>query len=163
MEFLADAELWVAVGFFIVIGIIVWQKVPAMVGKMLDERAATISAELETAKNLRAEAEALLAQYRKKATEVEKEAEAILTAAKADADAFAAESRAQLKLQIERRAQSAQQQIALAEQQAMAEIRRLAADAATAAAEKIIAARIDDKRASALVSDSLKDVAAKLN
>jgi F-type H+-transporting ATPase subunit b len=163
MEFLADAEVWVAIGFFIVIGLLVWQKVPGMVGKMLDDRAATIAAELETAKRLRIEAEALLAQYRKKSGDVEKEAEAILTAARAEADVFARESRAALTLQIERRAAAAQSKIAQAEAAAMNEIRIAAADAAAAAAEKLIAARLDEKRSSALISDSLKDLSAKLN
>jgi F0F1-type ATP synthase membrane subunit b/b' len=45
----------------------------------------------------------------------------------------------------------------------MAEIRNLAADAAAAAAEKLIAARLDEKRAGALIETSLKDLGAKLN
>src|SRR6185312_11018652 len=102
MEFLAEPELWIAIALFVLLGIAVRAKVPGMVGKALDDRAAVIASELETAKRLRTEAEALLAQYRKKANDVEKEAEAILTAAKAEADAFAADSRAALKIQIER-------------------------------------------------------------
>ncbi|MBV9905778.1 MAG: F0F1 ATP synthase subunit B, partial [Alphaproteobacteria bacterium] len=74
-----------------------------------------------------------------------------------------AESRAALKLQIERRAQVAQDKIAQAEAAAMAEIRHLAADAATAAAERLIAARLDEKRAATLISDSIKNVGNKLN
>src|SRR4051812_3888118 len=134
MELFSDAEFWVGIGFIAVIGIIVWQKVPAMVGKSLDERAAAISAELDTAKRLRIEAEALLAQYRKKAADVDKEAQAILTAAKAEADVFPTEARAPLKLQIERRGAAAQQKIAQAEATAISEIRAAAADAAVAAA-----------------------------
>lgn len=163
MEFLAEPELWIALAMLVIVGIAVRAKVPSMIGKTLDDRAATIAAELETAKRLRAEAEALLAQYRKKAGEVEKEAEAILTAARADAEAFAAESRAQLKLQIERRGAAAQSKIAQAEAAAMNEIRIAAANAAAAAAEKLIVERLDEKRSAALISDSLQNLSAKLN
>jgi F-type H+-transporting ATPase subunit b len=163
MEFLSEPELWVGVGFVAILAIIFWQKVPAMVGKALDDRAAAIAAELETAKRLRTEAEALLTQYRKKSNEVEKEAQAILLAAKADAEAFAAESRAQMKVQIERRGAAAQAKIAQAEATAMSEIRAAAADAAVAAAEKLIAERLDEKRSSTLVTESLRDLSAKLN
>jgi hypothetical protein len=39
----------------------------------------------------------------------------------------------------------------------------LAADAAAAAAEKLITARLDEQRAANLVGESLKDLSAKLN
>lgn len=163
MEFLQEPELWVGLGFAIVIGIFLYQRVPAFITASLDARAAGIAKELGEAKKLREEAEALLAQYKQRAANVEKEAESILSEAKAEAERFAAESRNQLKLQIERRAQVAQNKIAQAESQAMAEIRALAADTATAAAEKLIAARLDEKRASALISGSLKELSGKLN
>lgn len=163
MEFLQEPELWVGLGFAIVIGIFLYQRVPAFVTAALDARAAGIAKELGEARKLREEAEALLAQYKQRAADVEKEAEGILREAKAEAERFAAESRNQLKLQIERRAKVAQDKIAQAESQAMAEIRALAADTATAAAEKLIAARLDEKRAGELISGSLKELSGKLN
>jgi F-type H+-transporting ATPase subunit b len=57
----------------------------------------------------------------------------------------------------------AHEKIALAESQAMADIRVAAADLATAAAEKLIAARLDRSGATKLVDDSIKDLAGKLN
>lgn len=163
MEFLKEPELWVGVGFATVIAIFLYQRVPAFIAAALDARATAIAKELDEAKRLREEAEALLAKYKTKAEGIEKEAETILSEAKAEAERFAAESRNQLKLQIERRAQAAQDKIAQAEAQAMAEIRALAADAAATAAEKLIAARLDEKRAGALVAESLKELSGKLN
>src|SRR3984885_6310994 len=104
MELLHDPEFWVGVGFVLVIVLLVWKGVPGMVGKMLDQRAAVISAELEEAKRLRAEAAALLADYKKRAAGAEAEAQVIVADAKAQAAQFAAESRAALTAQIERRA-----------------------------------------------------------
>jgi F-type H+-transporting ATPase subunit b len=137
--------------------------VPAFIGAQLDQRAAAIARELDEAKRLRDEAEAVLAEYKRKAANAEKEAESILTEAKAEAERFAAETRANLSAQIERRAKQAQDKIAQAEAHAMAEIRALAADAAAAAAEKLIAARMDDQRAAALISNRLKTLSDKLN
>lgn len=163
MEFFIDPEFWVAVGFVTVIGIFLYKRLPAFAGAALDRRAAAIANELDEAKRLREEAEALLAQYKAKAASVEQEAEAILTEAKDNAERFASEARTTLKQQIERRAQVAQDKIAQAEAQAMSEIRGLAADAAAAAAEKLIAARIDEKRASVLIAASLRELPGKLN
>ena len=163
MEMLHEPELWVAVGFALVIILLVWKGVPGMIGKMLDQRAAVISAELEEAKRLRAEAAALLADYQKRAKGAEAEARSIVAAATEEAAQFAKESRAALEAQIARRAAAAQEKIAQAEAAALNEIRALAADAAVGAAQKLITARLDEKRASGLIADSIKGLGDKLN
>jgi len=163
MAMLHEPEFWVAVGFVLVILLLVWKGAPAMVAKMLDSRAAVIAAELAEAKRLREEAERLLADYRTKAKGAEREAEAILVEARAEAARFAETSRADLTTQIARRAQAAQDKIAQAEAAAMQEIRALAADAAVAAAQKLIQARMDEQRAGNLIAQSIKDLGGKLN
>jgi F-type H+-transporting ATPase subunit b len=163
MELLHDPEFWVAVGFVLVIALLLWKGVPGMVGAMLDKRAAGIAAELEEARRLSAEAAALLTEYRKKAEGAEAEAAAILKEAEAEAARFAADSRAALKAQIDRRAKAAQDKIAQAEAAALNEIRGLAADAAIGAAEKLIAARMDAAKAARLVETSIAELGDKLN
>jgi len=163
METLHDPEFWVAVGFVLVVALLVWKGVPSMVGKMLDQRAAVIAAELEEARKLRAEAAALLADYQKRAAGAEAEARIIVDTAAAEAAEFQKLARAALEAQIARRAASAQDKIAQAEAAALNEIRGLAADTAVAAARKLIATRLDEKRASELVADGIKGVAEKLN
>ncbi len=163
MDMLREPEFWVAIGFLMVIGIFLWQRVPAMVAKMLDARAAAISAELEEASRLCVEAHTLLIEYQRKAAGAEAEAATIVSEARADAERIAAEMRAALTAQIERRGQQAQDKIAQAEAAATAELRALAADAAAAAAEKLIVARMNEKRAGSLVGQGLKDLGSKLN
>lgn len=163
MEMLREPELWVAIGFVLVLAILWWKGVPAMVAKMLDSRAAVISAELAEARRLREEAARLLADYHTKAAGAEREAEAILTEARAEAARFAELSRTDLSAQISRRAQAAQDKIAQAEAAAVQEIRALAADAAVAAAQKLIQARMDEQRAGTLIMQSIKDLGGKLN
>src|SRR3954466_15848288 len=163
MEMLHEPEFWVAIGFVLVIALLLWKGVPAMVGKMLDQRAAVIAAELEEAKRLRTEAGALLADYQKRAKGAEAEAQSIIASATADAAAFQKEARAALEAQIARRAAAAQEKIAQAEAQALNEIRGLAPDPAVGAAQKLITARLDEKRASGLIADSINGAGDKLN
>jgi F-type H+-transporting ATPase subunit b len=162
-EILKETDFWEGLGLAIVIGLILWQRVPAMLAKMLDARAVAIQNELTQAKQLREEAEAVLVRYTERASHAQVEAQTILTQAKEEAERFAKESETQLKALVERRARMAQDRIARAEAEAMAEIRSMAADAATAAAGKIIAARMDNNQASALIGDSIKVLGAKLN
>ena len=163
MDMLHDPETWVAVGFVLVIALLLWKGVPGMVGKMLDQRAAVISAELEEARRLRAEAAALLVDYQKRAAGAEAEARSIVEAAQVEAAQFQKDSRAALEAQIARRAASAQDKIAQAEAHALNEIRGLAADAAVNAAQKLIQARLDEQRASGMIASSIKSLGDKLN
>lgn len=163
MEILHEAEFWVGVGFFIVVGLIIYKRVPGMIGRALDARAAAIAKELDAARKLREEAQALLEQYQRKQRDADKEAEAIIIEARAEAERYAKEAQVALKSQIERRAKAAQDKISQAEAQAIAEIRNLAADAAAAAAEKLIATKLDEKRAGELIKKSLGEIPSKLN
>ncbi len=160
---LQEPDFWEGLGLLIVIGGFLYIGVPGMITGALDKRAKDIEAELTQALQLRKEAEVVLTKYREQAKAAGKEAAAILSDAKADAERFAEEARAALKAQLERRAKQAQDRIAQAERQALSEIRTLAADAAAAAAEKIIVARIDDQKAGALIAQSLGELPAKLN
>ena len=158
-----EPDFWELLGLVIVIGLILWKRVPAMIGKILDARAVAIQHELTQAKQLREEAEAVLVRYTERASHAQAEAETILSQAKEEAERFARESEAQLKALIARRERQAQDRIARAEAQAMAEIRSMAADAAVSAASKIIANRLDDQKSGALIDGSIKDLGNKLN
>ena len=162
-EFLANPHSWVSVGVTIFIGVLIWKKIPQAMMGMLDSRAAAIAKELNDAKQLREEASALLAQYKQKQAEAEKEASAILDEAHAEAQRYAAETRAALDLQIERRAKVAEDRIAQAEAQAIAEMRALAAETAIKAAEALIADRMNEKLSGDLIKSALKEIPGKLN
>lgn len=163
LEVLKEGEFWVAVGFLTVIGVFLKLKVPSMIGGLLDKRSAAIADELQKAQDLREEAQKLLEAYKAKTANVEAEAAKILEDAKAAAERFAVESRTQLQAQIERRAKMAKDKIALAEATAISEIRGAAADAAVAAAEKLISAHIAESKAAALIADSITVLPDKLN
>jgi F-type H+-transporting ATPase subunit b len=163
MMLLHIPEFWVAVGLVAAIALLLRAGALKITAKYLDDRAGVIAAELEQARKLREEAAALLADYRAKAEDAEKEAQIIVTEARAEAVRFAEESRATLQAQIERRALAAQEKIAQAEAAALHEIRALSADVAITAAQKLIAARLDEQRAHALIEAGIKDLGAKLN
>jgi len=161
-EFIANPEFWVAVGTAIFLAFIVWKRVPRMSANSLDSRAAAIAHEIEEARRLRSEAEALFAQYRQKQAAAESEAQAILAEARAEAERYAAEARAAASARIARRAKQAEDKIAQAEAHALADIRAVAANAAVAAAEKLIAAKLDENRAADLVKESLSEIQGRL-
>ncbi|WOI52840.1 F0F1 ATP synthase subunit B [Parvularcula sp. LCG005] len=160
---LMDSNLWVLIGFLIVIGIMQWQKVPSMLGGMLKRRATEISDQLDEARSLREEAQKLLADYQKRQREAEDEAASIIEQAKEDAKNMAKEARAKLDEQLTRRKKAATDRIARAEAQAINEMRAKTADLAIAAAREIIASRVDERAQTALIDKSIADVRGRLN
>ena len=158
-----EAETWVAVAFLLFVGLAIYLKVPAMVAKMLDERADKIGKELAEAKKLREEAQALLAEYQKKRIEAEKDAANIVAQAKIEAESYSVETRKKLAETIERRTKQAAQKIAQAEAAAVKEVRTVATEAAIAAASKLVGEAVQGAKGAKLVDESIAAVKSRLN
>jgi F-type H+-transporting ATPase subunit b len=156
MEFISQSEFWVAVSFFIFMGVLVYLGVHRKVTSALDARALRISKELEEARRLREEAEKLLADYRRKLGDVVTEVDNIIALAANQAETLAAETRQSLKEHVDRRIKLAEERIARAEMEAVRELRNDAVDVAIAAAQNLIAAKLTPDRAKKLVSESTK-------
>ena len=81
---------WVALSMTVLIVVAIWKKVPAMITGGLDANIAEIRKQLDEAKALRAEAEALRKEYADKIAGAEKDAAAMIEHAKSEADAIVA-------------------------------------------------------------------------
>ena len=163
MEFIYEPEFWVAVSFFIFIGVLVYLGVHKKVASELDARALRISKELEEARRLREEAEKLLNDYRRKLGDVVTEVDNIIALAGKQAETLAAETRQSLKEHVDRRIKLAEEKIARAEMEAVRELRNDAVDIAIASAQNLIAAKLTPDRAKKLVSESIKALKSNLN
>lgn len=158
-----DATFWALVGLVIFLGIVVYLKVPGMVAKSLDERAAKISKELDEARTLREEAQALLAEYHRKRKEAEKEASDIVAAAGREANAIVEDAKQKTEEYVARRNKLAEQKIASAEAEAIKEVRTAAVELAVAAATRVVADKVDAKASATFFKDSLEQVKSRLN
>jgi F-type H+-transporting ATPase subunit b len=157
------AEAWVAVAFVIFVGIVLYLKVPGMITGALDQRADAIRKELDEARRLREEAQDLLADYQQKQRRADDEAKAIIEQAEREAQAIKEQSEKALRESIERRSRIAEEKISRAEAQALSEVRGAVIEAATSAAEKVLASRVRGDTANGLVDQSIRDLRTKLN
>lgn len=158
-----DSTFWALVGLVIFLALLAYLKVPGMVGRSLDERAANIAKELDEARTLREEAQALLAEYHRKRKEAEKEASEIVAAAQREAASLLSEAKAKSEDYIVRRNKLAEQKIAQAESDAVNQVRASAVDIAVAAAGALIADKMDAKAAGAMFKTSLDQVKDNFN
>lgn len=160
---LKNTNFVVLLGFLVFVGIIVWKKVPGLIVGMLDKRADDIRTELDEARELREEAQSILASYERKQREVQEQADAIVAQAKADAEAAAEKAKDDLKISIERRLVSAGEQIASAEASAIRDVRNTAITVAVQAAQDVITKKMTAADANQLIDDSIKEVGDKLH
>jgi F-type H+-transporting ATPase subunit b len=160
---LGNSDFTVLIAFLLFIGILIKFKVPGLLVGMLDKRADGIAKELETARQLRDEAKALLASYERKSREVKDQIERIILTASDDAKVAAEAAKADLARSIERRMQQATDQIAAAEQSAVREVRERAVTVAIAAASDVLAKQITAESAVALIDQSISEIGARLN
>ncbi len=158
----SDPTFWVALAFVLTVAYIsrpIWRAMSTS----LDERADKIRTQIEEARKLREDAQALLAEYQRKQRDALSEAEAIVAQAKEDAARMKQQAEKDLEHSIERRKAQALDRIAQSEAQALASVRNTAVDVAVAAAEKLITDKMNADQQAALVDQSIKDLGSRLN
>jgi F-type H+-transporting ATPase subunit b len=160
---LYNTNFVVMIAFLVFVGILVWKKVPALLGGLLDQRAAQIKADLDEAKALRAEAAALLESYDAKQKDVQEQSKRIIAQAKADAEAAAAAAKADLEQSITRRLAAAKDQIASAEAAAIAQVRNQAITVAVAVAGDILSKQSTAASAASSIDAAIAIVDAKFH
>ena len=158
-----EAETWVAFAFLTFLGLLAYLGAHRKVIEAIDRRQSRIQSELDEARRLREEAQALLAEFERKGREVEGEAAAIIASAKEEAERLAVEAKARMEDFVARRTKMAEAKIVQAEAQALADVRSAAADVAAAAAEKILTAAAKGKVAEDLLARGIEDVRKKFN
>src|SRR3954451_1586810 len=153
-----DAPQWIALAMVLVILIMIGRRVPAMIGKALDKKIASIREQLDEAAQLRKEAEALKAEYEAKAAAADAERATMLERARHEADAIVEQAKTDTAALIERRTRMAEDKIAAAERHAVDEVRARAARAAAAAAASLISEEMDAGTDKTLVDRTIEDL-----
>jgi F-type H+-transporting ATPase subunit b len=158
----SDPSFWVGLAFVLVVGYLA-RPIARSVSASLDGRADKIRTQIEDARKLREEAQALLAEYQRKQRDALSEAESIVAQAKEEANRMKVQAEKDLEHSIARRQSQALERIAQSEAQAIASVRNTAVDVAVAAAEKLITDQMNGDRQAALIDQSIKDLPGRLN
>lgn len=163
MELFYNSTLVVGISLVLFLALLWYLGVHKFIAKALDARAERIRAELDEAKKLKEEAQELFADFERKQKEVEGQATEIVERAKVEAEQAAERAKADIQASIERRLKAADEQIALAEANAVREVKNKAVAVAIAAATEVITRNLDAERAEGMVEAAIKNVGAKLH
>ena len=153
-----DATMLVALAMLVVIGLAIWKKVPAKIAGALDKQISGIKAQLDQATALRAEAEAIKAEYEAKAKAAAQDAIDMKAAAVEEAKQIVATAKVAATDMIARRAKAAEDKIAAAERAAIADVRAKAASVSAAAAAQLIATHHDAAADASLIDQSINSL-----
>jgi F-type H+-transporting ATPase subunit b len=158
-----DPETWVAIAFVILMVVFGYLGVFKKAMAALDHRADRIKAELDDATRLKQEAAKVLADYKARTASAEREAADIIANARSEAERIAIEAKAKVEDFVARRTKTAEGKIALAEAQAVADVRAAAAEAAVQAASTILSQSVRGQVADDLLAKGITEVRQKLN
>ena len=158
-DLMQNPMFFYAIAFFIFLALAYWLgRKPAL--NWVDGEIAKIRIELDQARQLRAEAEATLADCKAKQAKAEAEAKAILTMAQEQVDVMRKRAETDLAAYLARHEQLASERIRMAEAEAVADVRAAAIDLAMTMARKTLTENLPEGDAAKLVSQAIGDIPA---
>ena len=157
-----DATFWVAVSFFIFIGVLIYLKVPQKINDLLTNQINQIKKELEEAKKLKIEAKDLLSDYENKIDKSKKETQKIINIAKKDSEKNILDKTEKFHQLIEDRKKSLEQKIAQMKENALNDIKNISIKISIETVEHLIKNSIDKSKIEKIYTDSLKQVKTSL-
>lgn len=162
MELLHDEHTWLLASFLVFLAI-VWKVGRPAILAQLDSRITLIKKEIETAENLRVEAQELLAQYQRKHRDALLESERIIATARQHAEEIRVKAESDLEETMERREKQLKERLHRMELAAIDEVRAYAADLAIKATTEIIVKKLDKKANETLVDQAIKDMSSNIH
>lgn len=160
---LRNTDFVVTLAFLVFVAILIYYRVPQLVGGLLDKRAEGIRNDLAEARRLRDEAHEIYSSYERRQREVKTQADEIVANAKREAILEGEKAKKALQVSIERRLKAAEEQIASAEGDAVRAVRDRAIQTAVAAATDILGKQATSEHRSSGIDKSIEDVARLLN
>ncbi len=156
-----NPEIWILFSALLVWGAL-WAKGRKPLLDALDNRTARIKADLEEAERLKAEAEQLLADYKKKQDDAVETAKKIIENAEETVSVMKKKVEQDIADSLKRHETMLMERISRAEAAAVQDLRHQAADIAAAAAEHLLTGAMA-KHGDKLVDQAIKDLPQKMN
>ena len=157
-----DATFFVAVSFFLFVGLVIWIGLPRSILNSLDERSLRIQKELNEARKLHEEAQSLLAKEKGKLEKCDTEVQEILKRASEQALLLSENSKKLLEEEVIRKQKQADLKITQARDEAIREVRSKATDLSVLIAKEYLRENINDQISSDIIDKSIEELKSKL-
>ena len=152
-----DATFWVAVSFFLFVGVLLYFKVPQKIFTTLDESINKIKKDIEEAEKLKEEAKNILSDYEARLDKSKVEIDLMIKNAQKESDANIIKTNDQFHKIFENRKKMAEEKIKQMKLQATKDIKNYSVEVAIIALEKIIKNSIDKKKLDKIYVSSVNE------
>ena len=152
-----DATFWVAVSFFLFVGVLLYFKVPQKIFTTLDESINKIRKDIEEAEKLKEEAKNILSDYESRLDKSKVEIDLMIKNAQKESETNIIKTNDQFHKIFENRKKMAEEKIKQMKLQATKDIKNYSVEVAIIALEKIIKNSIDKKKLDKIYVSSVNE------
>ena len=152
-----DATFWVAISFFIFIGILVYFKIPKKVDKVLEENIFNIKNQINEAEKLKEEAKNILSENEKKISNSKAEVKSMINKANEDSEKNIIRTNEEFHRLMDNRKKNAEERIKQMKNQALKDIKNTSVKIAIKSVEKLLKNSIDKSKLDKIYLSSIEE------
>ena len=151
-----DATFWVAISFFIFLGVLIYFKIPQKITTTLNDSINTIKNEVDRAELLKEESKGILSEYEKKISNAKTEVKQMVGAAIDDADKNILKTNEELHVQMENRKKNTEDRIKQMKNQALKDVKNASIKISIQAVEVLLKNSLDKNKLNKIFSLSVE-------
>ena len=152
-----DATFWVAVSFFIFLGILIYFKIPSKINHVLIDSISSIKNEVNDAEKLKDESKNILSEYEKKISNAKEEVKIMLNVASDEAEKNVLKSNEEFHMQVENRKKNTEDRIKQMKNQAIRDIKNTSVKIAINSVETLLKNSLDKNKLNKIFETSINE------
>jgi F-type H+-transporting ATPase subunit b len=157
-----DATFWVAVSFFMFIGVLIYFKIPGKIGDSLNKNIDAIESEIANAEKLKEESKNILSEYEKKISNAKVEVKIMLDTAKDRAEKNILKTNEEFYIQMENRKRNIEDRIKQMKNQALKDIKNASVKIAINSVESLLKNSLDKNKLNRIFASSVEETKSAL-
>ena len=152
-----DAAFWVAISFFIFLGVLIYFKIPQKIKALLDESILSIKNQINEAEKLKEEAKNILSDHEKKISNSKDEVKLMIAKANENSEKNIIDTNENFHNLMENRKKSAEERIKQMKNQALKDIKNTSIKIAIDSVEKLMKNSLDKSKLDKIHLSSIEE------
>ena len=157
-----DATFWVAISFFIFLGVLIYFKIPQKIIVALNDNINSIKNEVDNAEILKEESKNILSEYEKKISNAKKEIKQMIDDATVEADKAVLKTNEEFHVQMENRKKNTEDRIKQMKNQALKDIKNTSVKISVQAVEVLLKNSLDKNKLNKIFTTSIEETKSAL-
>ena len=152
-----DASFWVAISFFIFLGMLIYFRIPQKVKNVLNENILNIKNQISEAEKLKEEAKNILSEQEKKISNSKAEVKSMIDKANEDSEKNIIKTNEEFHILMDNRKKNAEERIKQMKNQAVKDIKNASIKIAIESVEKLLKNSLDKSKLDKIYLSSIEE------